>query len=195
MGPGSTWRLPSNTSSWLVASDSTSFQTKYMSQFSVIFVVVLRLKMWGMCTALCRLVGAPVSATRFLAGSVWRPASFSSSSLMMSFFISTGEITSIILGFYFPTASRATTTMTTCSTSTTDKLRQLLAIIRFEAFWGESNGQKSCIADFIWCSLIKCFLWNIGGRGDLPEYHLGEVEVRLRLPVLARKMFHYEWKG
>ena len=59
---------------------------------------------------------------------------------------------------YFPTASRATTTMTTCLTSITDKPRQLLAIIRFEAFWGESNGQKSCIADFIWCSLIKCFL-------------------------------------
>ena len=39
------------------------------------------------------------------------------------------------------------------------------------------------------------FFWNIGGRGDLPEHHLGEVEVRLRLPVLARKMFHYEWKG
>ena len=67
------------------------------------------------------------------------------------------QITSIILGFYFPTASRATTTMTTCSTSTTDRPRQLLAIIRFEDFWGESNGQKSCIADFIWCSLIKCF--------------------------------------
>ena len=68
------------------------------------------------------------------------------------------QIAVIILGFYFPTASRATTTMTTCSTSTTDKPRQLLAIIRFEAFWGESNGQKSCISDFIWCSLIKCFL-------------------------------------
>ena len=39
------------------------------------------------------------------------------------------------------------------------------------------------------------FLSYIGGRGDLPEHHLGEVEVRLRLPVLARKMFHYEWKG
>ena len=43
--------------------------------------------------------------------------------------------------------------------------------------------------------LLSVFLWNIGGRGDLPEHHLGEVEVRLRLPVLARKMFHYEWKG
>ena len=28
MGPGSTWRLPSNTSSWYVTSDSTPFQTK-----------------------------------------------------------------------------------------------------------------------------------------------------------------------
>ena len=98
----------------------------------------------------CRSVGARVSATRFPAVSAWRPASFSSSSLTMSFFISTGEITSIILGFYFPTASRATTTMTTCSTSTTDKPRQLLAIIRFEDFWGESNGQKSCFAHFKW---------------------------------------------
>ena len=43
--------------------------------------------------------------------------------------------------------------------------------------------------------LLNVFLSNIGGRGDLPEHHLGEVEVRLRLPVLARKMFHYEWKG
>ena len=43
--------------------------------------------------------------------------------------------------------------------------------------------------------LLNVFLSNIGGRGDIPEHHLGEVEVRLRLPVLARKMFHYEWKG
>ena len=91
MGPGSTWRLPSNTSSWYVTSDSIPFQTKYMSQFFSYICCGIAMENVRH-VQLCRSVGAPVSATQFPADSVWRPASFSSSSLMMSFSISTGEI-------------------------------------------------------------------------------------------------------
>ena len=169
--PGSIWKLHSNTSSWY---------------FSKLLDYIWSSK--------SRLGGAPASATQSLGGSAWPPASFFSSNSTTFCFTSTGWL--------------AADRLWLCSTLMFQHQELLLQRRRVQLRLRTSQGRcwqfsglrlfeerEMVRRSFIWCSLIKYFLSNIGGRGDLPEHHLGEVEVRLRLPVLARKMFHYEWKG
>ena len=110
--PGSIWKLHSNTSNWY---------------FSKLLDYIWSSK--------SRLGGAPASATQFLEGSAWPPASFFSSNSTTFCFISTGWLAAdrLWLNIDVP-ASRATTTTTTCSTLTMGKPRLRSATIRFNQF-------------------------------------------------------------
>ena len=66
-------------------------------------------------------------------------------------------------------ASRAITTMTTCSILTTARLKQRSAIIRYisEIFRNISTNSQAIVCNWV----------IAGGRGNLPEHHFGEAEV------------------